>query len=552
MADRIGRRREEAVRTRAAARGPVRRAVALILVAAVVGVASGCNAGKATSPGAVVQARRESAPRSPGVAAARTTAVSAAAVAAPPPLSPAARERVERFCSACHSLPSPASFPRHQWPQEVRLGFDLWQASLRTDLPVPTEADAIRYFQEGAPERLDLPRAADRTESAAPLVFQRVEPTGVVEQPGPAIAQVTLDGVAAAGGVSILTTDMRSGEIRRWLLDGSTASSHVVAAGGHPCRLTPLPGRPDCWFVGDLGSYMPEDHDFGSVAILEMSAEGTEASMRPIREGLSRVVEALPLDFDGAGPADLLVLEFGWRRSGALRVLLGAGDGAPATGQRVLDPRHGCLAARVVDLDGDGHVDVVAAFAQEHETVDVWYGGAPGAPEHRQLHRLPDPSWGSSGLDVADLDADGDADIIHFNGDTMDSGLPRANHGIRVLWNDGGRAFRTEEVAVMPGISQASAADLDLDGDLDLVAAAFHPSEGGYPQGTFDSLLWVERTPRGWETRAIERDRCEHAAFALADVDGDGRADIIAGTFRADPVVPRPPLSVWLNRRRND
>ena len=104
----------------------------------------------------------------------------------------------------------------------------------------------------------------------------------------------------------------------------------------------------------------------------------------------------------------------------------------------------------------------------------------------------------------------------------------------------------------MPGISQASAADLDRDGDLDLVAAAFHPSEGGHPPGTFDSLLWVEQTAEGWKTRSIERDRCEHAAFALADVDGDGRTDLVAGTFRADPASPRPLLTVWLNRRRAD
>jgi len=554
VALRVGLEPGSPARCRAAGGGLVSRAGAAALVAGVVaaavGATAGCDAGKASPAAAVSRGPRES-PRVPPAAATRTPPA-AATVAAQPPLSPAARERVERFCSACHPLPAPANFPRLQWPQEVRLGFDLWQASLRTDLAVPSEAEAIRYFQEGAPERLDLPRAADRPESAAPLVFERVEPTGMVEQPGPAIAQVTLDGAPSGGGAAILTTDMRSGEIRRWHLDGSTASSSVVAAGGHPCRLTPVPGAAGRWFVGDLGSYMPEDHDFGSVAILEPSGEGAQAAIRPIREGLSRVVEALPIDFDGTGPADLLVLEFGWRRSGALRVLLGAGEGGPATGQRVLDPRHGCLAARVVDLDRDGHADVVAAFAQEHETVDVWYGGTPGAPDHRQVHRLPDPSWGSSGLDVADLDGDGDADIIHINGDTMDSGLPRANHGIRVLWNDGGRAFRVEEVAVMPGISQAAAADLDGDGDQDLVAAAFHPSEGGHPPGTFDSLLWVEKTPDGWKTHAIERDRCEHAAFALADVDGDGRTDLVAGTFRADPASPRPLLTVWLNRRRTD
>lgn len=474
------------------------------------------------------------------------------------PLSPAARERVERFCSACHPLPEPRNFPRLQWPQEVRLGFDLYQASLRTDLPVPPEADAIRYFQEGAPESLAVPRAADRAEAPAAVDFLPVTLEGMVEQPGPAVAQVLVesDGPSTdGGGVSLIATDMRSGEIRRFRVDGSRAVSSLLVASGHPCRLTPLAGRPGRWFVGDLGSYMPEDHDFGSVALLlEGDADdgaGPAARLEPIKEGLSRVVEAIPIDFDATGEADLLVLEFGWRRSGALRVLLGAGAGGPPTGQRVLDPRHGCLAAKVVDLDGDGRVDVVAAFAQEHETVDVWYGQGEGVFDHRQIHRFRDPSWGSSGLDAADLDGDGDLDIVHCNGDTMDSGLARANHGVRILWNDGGRAFREEEIAIMPGVSQATPADVDGDGDLDVVAAAFHPSVGGHGEGTFDSLLWVEQTPGGWLTRSIERDRCEHAAFAMVDIDGDGRKDIAAGTFRADPSgAPQAVLKVWLNRAR--
>ena len=151
----------------------------------------------------------------------------------------------------------------------------------------------------------------------------------------------------------------------------------------------------------------------------------------------------------------------------------------------------------------------------------------------------------------SDLDGDGDADIVHCNGDTMDSGLARSNHGVRVLWNDGARAFRVEEIAVMPGASQASAADVDGDGDLDVVAAAFHPSVGGHDVGTFDSLLWVEQAPGGWLTHSIERDHCEHAAFAIVDVDGDGRRDLAAGTFRADPSgSPQPVVKVWLNRPR--
>ena len=503
------------------------------------------------------QARPTLPPASPAVA---RSSQAAAITTVPEPLSPAARERVERFCSACHPLPESENFPRDQWPAEVRLGFDLYRASLRSDLPEPPEAEAIRYFQEHAPTSLAIPRAADRAESPSPVRFEAVAVPGIPAREVPAVSQVLARPGRGgdAEGVELLTADMRSGEIRRWRLAGDAAASGVLALAGHPCRLSPVPGRADAWFVGDLGSYMPEDHDHGAVRLLDGStagdpvASGSSAvagSLTPIREGLSRVVEAIPFDFDGEAPLDLLVLEFGWRRTGALRVLLAAGEGGEPAGQRVLDPRHGCLAARIADVDGDGAEDVVAVFAQEHETVDVWYRRGPGEFDHRQILRLPDPSWGSSGLDVADIDGDGDPDILHCNGDTMDSGLPRPTHGVRVLVNGGGRAFENVEIARIPGVSQATAADVDGDGDLDVVACSLLPADGGRPAGTFDSLSWIEQTPDGWRPHSIQRDHCDHAAFALADIDGDGRTDVVAGTFLAEADAGATPLlRVWLNR----
>lgn len=520
--------------------------LALLLPAAV----SGCGGG-ATRPSAVAIGATPAVSRASAGTPARPPS-------APEPLSPRARERVERFCSACHPLPRSENFPRDQWPAEVRLGLDLYRASLRTDLPEPPEAEAIRYFQERAPESLAITKAEERIDEPAAVRFQRAEVSGIPLQAGPAIAQVlvTPSSESPAGGATLLTTDMRSGEIRRWRLEGERAACGLLARTGHPCRLTPVPGRSDGWFVGDLGSYMPEDHDRGGVSVLTRGGEAGGDRERegagmvsPLRTGLSRVVEAIPCDADGRDAPDLLVLEFGWRRTGALRLLLGAGQGGTPTGQQVLDPRHGCLAARVADLDGDGLDDVVAAFAQEHETVDVWYRQGSGGYEHRQIHRLPDPSWGSSGLELADLDGDGDSDILHFNGDTMDSGLARPTHGIRVLWNEGKNAFRPEEIVVMPGVSQVAAADVDRDGDLDLVACALLPSGGGRPSGTFDALLWVEQVPGGWRPHSIEHDACDHAALAVTDVDGDGGPDIVAGTFVSNGSgPPEPLLRVWLNR----
>ena len=63
-------------------------------------------------------------------------------------------------------------------------------------------------------------------------------------------------------------------------------------------------------------------------------------------------------------------------------------------------------------------------------------------------------------------------------------------------------------------------------------------------------MIWVEQGPGGlWFPHSIERDDCRYAAFTLADADGDGRIDIVAGVWLAESSgVPAPAIRVWLNR----
>ena len=536
------------------ARDPRRAVVLAVLAAALVAGCARRNGDPAPAAGV-----------SPGGGGqGRGRADSAAMVVGP--LSARSREQVERFCGDCHRLPLPGSFPRADWPREVRQGFDFYLASLRTDLPRPAEGDAIRYFQESAPERIVVPPAADRVEQPAPVAFVAVAGLEGVDAVDPAIAQVIVaGGRTSAGGCDLLTTDMRSGEIRRWTLSATGATHRVLARLAHPSRISLLrPGETDgneAWVVSELGSFLPEDHDRGGVYRLRpsgpapLAVQGGESNgVWPLRLGLGRVVGAVPFDYGGDGRRDLLVAEFGWRTTGALRILNGAaeetGGGEAASTEAVLDARHGVLDVRVADLDADGRDDIVAAFAQEHETVDAWFALGGGEYEHRELFRGQDPSWGSSGFELADMDGDGDLDILHANGDTMDTGLARPEHGIRILFNEGQRRFRSGEVARMPGVSQATPADLDGDGDLDVVAAALHLGAADQPPGTFDSLLWVEQAEGGeWRTHSIERDRCRSASFALADVDDDGRPDIVAGSWLSgEGSAFSPALRLWLNR----
>ena len=455
---------------------------------------------------------------------------------ATPALSAESRATIERFCGDCHRLPLASGFPRDRWPAEVRQGYDFYLTAARSDLKRPVERDAIRFFQDQAPERLSIPRAADRSE----------RPTTIRFVPAPLSPAFTADDPAIAAMFwrqeqrDMLVSDMRRGRVERWTLTPGAEAVETVAELRHPCRIVPLntTGEGGTYLVSDLGSFLPADHADGSLWWLEESATGFTSKL--LRDGLARIVEARPID--GEATTQVVVAEFGWRSTGALRIVSTIRD---ISADRVLDPRHGVVSARVADMDGDGRADIVAAFGQEHETVDVYWNRGDGAYEHAVVHAFPDPSWGTSGCELADIDGDGRIDILHANGDTLDSGLAKPYHGVRWLRNLGDRSFEVREIGLMPGVCQASAADLDGDGDLDVVACSLHQAAPLEPAGTYDSLAWFEQQSDGtFAPHSIERDSCNHTCFALADIDGDARIDLIAGTWQGQETRTAAPAAV--------
>ena len=96
----------------------------------------------------------------------------------------------------------------------------------------------------------------------------------------------------------------------------------------------------------------------------------------------------------------------------------------------------------------------------------------------RTLYAAPHPNWGASGIDLVDLDRDGDTDVLMTHGDSFDDNLLKPYHGIQWLENTGGLRFREHRLATLPGAHRAQAADLDGDGDLDIVGVALVANEG--------------------------------------------------------------------------
>ncbi len=473
-----------------------------------------------------------------------------------------ARVQVEQFCGNCHPTPKPASFPRDQWPHEVERGFEFYLLSGRTDLTPPPRAAVIAYFQSTAPERLEIVPAAT-PEQPARFHKQEVlwpEPARPnAGRPEVAIAHIQiLPPRAGQMGRDFLLCDMKGGEVSQATLTGRTLRIRQLTKLHNPAHVCPTDldadGMTD-YLVCDLGSFLPEDHARGRVIWLRPPSGDLESPWETVTllENVGRVADAQPADFDGDGDLDVIVAAFGWYSSGSVTLLRRTGirEGKPLFETETLDKRNGAIHVPTTDLNGDGRQDFVALLAQEHEAVEAFLSRSDGKFDKQVLYRAPDPSYGSSGIELVDLDGDGDQDVLYTNGDTFDSFYVKPYHSIRWIENCSDGSWKDHLLAPLPGVHRAVAGDLDGDGDLDIAACCMIASSSRQRQPDIErwsSIVWLEQRDGDFELHEIEADHPDHACLSLSDLNGDGALDLIVGNFGQPVSASTPPVTIWFNR----
>ena len=473
----------------------------------------------------------------------------------------AAELQVRQFCGDCHAVPTPDQFPMLAWPEEIDQGYRFYYDSGRTDLKAPPRRMIMQYYVSQAPDGMQI--EVYPSGDGGPVRFEQSRLAFPSERiPGgsthpPAIANVNW-GQIPNNPARLLVSEMRTGlvyQLQPAQGDGAESVFTAVQQFDHPCHTTMTDldqdQKPDM-LVADLGSFLPEDHQKGRVIWIRPGDDGTSES-HVLLANVGRVTDVQTGDFDGDGDLDAVVAEFGWRNTGQIHLLENRGwkDGVPDFEARVLDKRHGCIQLPVVDLDQDGDLDFVAVISQEHEIVLAFLNRGDGSFRQQLIFAADNPSFGSSGVDVVDLDQDGDPDLLYTNGDVFDLFYIVPYHGVHWLENLGDGSWDHHQLTQLPGVHRAEAGDLDGDGDLDIVACSLvtDESRGDVQADQLDSLIWLEQTAPGTFLRhSLERARCTHATLEVGDFDGDGDQDLAVGEFRESAEPVRTDLTIWWNQ----
>lgn len=466
--------------------------------------------------------------------------------------------KIVAFCGGCHDMPKPTSFPKASWHDEVKRGFEFYYQSNRPDLIPPPVLAVEEYFRSRAPDQLmTIPDPPGDEPGRVHFRVQEINlsKSGSDESNPPAISFISHWPVPGSTRQALLVSEMANGgvdlgdpRITPFTTRRLTRLNNPLVATG--CDLNGN-GLPDL-IVADLGSFLPADHALGRVSWLpDVNENQSPRPGLPLAEGLGRVADVQAADFDRDGDADLIVAEFGWHRTGRILLLRNVGDvKTPRFATEVIDSRPGTIHVPIVDLNKDGRPDFVALISQEFEVIEAFLGQGDGTFKKHTVFSAGDPAFGSSGIQLVDLDQDGDQDILYTNGDMFDSFLIKPYYGVQWLENTGSYPFTRHPITKFPGVLRALAGDLDRDGDLDIVAAAFLPARTreSAPGGTLDSLIWLEQKGAGQFVRhTIEKGNCIRAALDLADLDGDGDLDIVTGAFRERDLPGGSAATIWWN-----
>jgi cytochrome c553 len=373
-------------------------------------------------------------------------------------------------CASCHQFPDPSILPKSVWEQKLlpemkkRMGLGDMDEMLKKlsyqDLtyfsdkgiypmnPAVSEKDwekIVAYYVNNAPEN-PLPQKEKQQNTL-------IEQTEITEIKGENLPKTGTTYFGVDQGKIYLSNvqgklsieDLQTGKKQQMQLPSAMVQIHgdlVLCVGGD---MNPT-----------------EAHTGGLFKLNSKSSTGIE----PILTNLHRPVDFAFEDFNNDGVKDYLIAEFGFE-TGEIAYF----DGKTKN-KNTLSPLPGARNFVLRDVNKDGLLDFYVLMAQARERVSLFKNKGNGQFEEIEQINLPS-YYGTSSLEMADLNNDGKEEIILPMGDNADYSYCKKNyHGVRIYQQTVINHWKEIKFFPIFGATTVLASDLNKDGLPDLVASA--------------------------------------------------------------------------------
>lgn len=402
--------------------------------------------------------------------------------------------------------------------------------------------------------QVPAPRSVPATNSASlahPIgLAYTAQPIGFPIAGNPVITHVALADLDQDGLLDVLVCDAKANAIG-WIRQSprgvftETVIGDPVQGPAH-VAVSDInqDGRPDL-LVASMGMVLPNNDRIGKVIVMENLGDGRFRN-RVLAENIARVTDVRPADLNGDGRIDLVVGQFGYSQ-GEIRWMENLG-GWEFRSHSLLDVP-GTIMTPVADYDGDGRVDFAALVSQEAEAVHFFQNLGAGKFRDSVIWKAKDEAWSSSGLEVADLNRDGWPDLVYSNGDGFNTGFtgPAPWHGLQWLENQGDGKFIYHRLGNMPGCYSPVCADVDGDGDTDIVAVSGFNHDND-PSSVW-MTAWLNDGRQNFTAVPLAHEPTRLITVAAGDLDGTGVPVLVTGGFHAyAPFTYMSRVTLWRRR----
>jgi hypothetical protein len=251
---------------------------------------------------------------------------------------------------------------------------------------------------------------------------------------------------------------------------------------------------------------------------------GSFGPSRVITSAANGASAVFATDVDGDGDADAISASFIDEKIEWYENIDGSGSFGP--GQLIFEAVDGVDSVFATDLDGDGDADVLSASHHYSDNKIAWYENTDGLGSFGTQQVISTEAAGAHCVVAADVDGDGDSDVVTASSYYSDD---------KIAWyenTDGLGTFGPQQVISTDadGAESVFVVDLDGDGDTDVVSASRDD----------DKIAWYENTDGAGSfgpQQVISTDAAGARSVFAADLDGDGDTDVVSASQDDDKIA---------------